>query len=80
MSQTDTSSAHWTATERHVVRITDGNDRVLGSYPIGAPGYRPGPETLWDTGWHAYPGSEWQEEPPGFWSCPVFRHDIKRQR
>lgn len=68
--------AHWHAGERHTVRITDEADGLLDWFLIAMPRDRPGLETLWHTSWHAYPGSEWQEEPSGCWSRPVFRHGI----
>ena len=82
MKQTITSAgvAHWSASQPHGVQITDEDSSLLGWYPIALPGHHAGLETLWHTGWHAYPGRQWQEEPPGAWSRPVFRHDINRQR
>ena len=65
--------AHWNRAERHTVRITDAADGLLDWYPIALPHDRPGVETLWNTGWYTLPGTQWQEEPPGFWSGPVFR-------
>ena len=68
--------AHWRAADRHTVRITDEADGLLDWFPIAMPRDRPGLETLWHTSWHAFPGSEWQEDPPGSWTRPVFRHAI----
>lgn len=72
--------ARWDTGQRHAVRITDKKGDLLDWFPIPLPGQRPGLATLWHTGWHPYPGSQWAEEPPGSWSCPVFRHSINGQR
>lgn len=78
MTQTviDDGIAHWNTGERHTVRITGTAESLLDWYPIALPHDRPGVETLWNTGWRVYPGSQWQETSPGFWSCPVFRHGL----
>lgn len=68
--------AHWNATDRHTVRITDEADGLLDWFPIALPRECPGLETLWHTSWHAYPGSEWQEEFPGCWTRRVFRRAL----
>jgi hypothetical protein len=72
--------AHWTVSQRHTVRITDENNSLLDWFTIALPSHHPGVGTLWQTGWHPYPGSQWVEEPPGAWTRRVFRHGINGRR
>jgi hypothetical protein len=58
--------------ERNVLVITDMAGNMVGSYPVPGESDSPGPEILWRNGWLTYPGTEWEEEPPGHWSCAVF--------
>ena len=41
------------------------------TFTIPPAGQHPGPLLLCGTGWAAYPGSQWQEDPPGQWTVPV---------
>jgi hypothetical protein len=68
--------AHWFADRRRQVWITTEEGDLLDWYGVPLPRDRPGLETLWGTGWHAYPGSGWAEKPPGHWTQAVFRHGI----
>jgi hypothetical protein len=61
----------WSRKERGTLLITDETGEVVGSYAVTPNGDRPGPEILWRTGWVAYPGTEWREQPPGEWSRAV---------
>jgi hypothetical protein len=64
--------ARWSRDQPQTLLITDLIGNILDSHRVPAPGDRPGPETLWRTGWCAYPGTEWHEEPPGQWTRAVF--------
>ena len=65
--------AQWSEKDRDVLTITGPAGNVVESLRRVEPaGDRPGPRILWRTGWIAYPGTEWQEEPPGQWSRAVF--------
>jgi hypothetical protein len=66
--------ARWSGDQRGTLHITGPAGNVVDSHPVTPPGDRPGPDILWHTGWTAYPGTEWQEEPPGQWSRAVYRH------
>lgn len=70
----DQGVARWSAGQRHVVQITTPDGSLLDWYPLPLPVQHPGPEILRHTDWTAYPGTEWQEEPPGQWTCAVYRH------
>jgi len=71
--------AKWSSQRTKQLVIVDRSGAVLDSYPVQPPGDRPDPQLLWHTGWSAYPGSEWEEEPPGEWSVAVFRHPLPRR-
>jgi hypothetical protein len=64
--------ARWSAKERGALVITDIAGHVVDSRTVPLAGDLPYPQMLWQTGWVPYPGSEWQEEPPGQWSRAVF--------
>ncbi len=64
--------ARWSSRQRGQLLITAEPGQAAACYPIPQATYRPGPELLWDTGWLAFPGAEWEEEPSGQWSTPVF--------
>lgn len=66
--------ARWSRDQGGTLHITSPAGNVVDSHPVTSPGDRPGPDILWRTGWTAYPGTEWQEEPPGQWSRAVYRH------
>lgn len=65
--------ARWSRERQETLRITGPAGEFVDSHPVAYPGDRPGPDILWRTGWCAYPGTEWLEEPPGHWSRAVFR-------
>jgi hypothetical protein len=65
--------AQWPVNDRNVLVITDPAGNVVESLVTQPAGDRPSAHILWHTGWIAYPGTEWQEEPPGQWSRAVFR-------
>jgi len=71
----DVHLACWSAAQRGKLIITDSAGREVASFPITRDKDRPCPQMLWETGWSAYPGSEWEEEPPGEWSVAVFNQD-----
>lgn len=64
--------ARWSSRQRERLVITTEPGQAVACYPVPQATPRPGPELLWDTGWLAFPGAEWEEEPPGRWSIPVF--------
>jgi len=64
--------ARWSSQRKGQLVITTHTGQTVTSYPITHITQGPGPELLWDTGWLAYPGAEWEEEPPGHWSIHVF--------
>jgi hypothetical protein len=66
------STARWSLARRGRLDITDSGGDVIQSYAARHWGDRPDSEMLWRNGWLGYPGSEWEEEPPGHWSMPVF--------
>ncbi len=70
--------AMWSSRRRGEIVITDPFGNVAGCYPVEQEGDRPGWQMLLHTGWSAYPGAEWQEEPLGEWSLAVFRHPLPR--
>jgi hypothetical protein len=65
--------ARWSTDQPGTLHITSPAGEVVDAHTVTPPGDRPGPQILWHTGWSAYPGAEWQEEPPGQWSRSVFR-------
>jgi hypothetical protein len=68
--------AHWPQSRWDRIVITDAAGTVLDSCPVTPDGDRPRPQMLWNTGWCAYPGSEWQEKLPGQWAVAVFNHEL----
>ena len=64
--------AQWSEKDRDMLTITDPAGNVVESLRVEPVWDRPGPRILWCTGWIAYPGTEWQEEPPGQWTRAVF--------
>jgi hypothetical protein len=52
--------------------IIDPAGNVVESLLTEPAGDRPSAHILWHNGWIAFPGTEWEEEPPGQWSRPVF--------
>jgi hypothetical protein len=67
--------ARWSADRRTVDIMPDASvDAVLHSYPVTPAGCRPAAGMLLDTGWSPYPGSEWDEGPPGVWTIAVYQH------
>lgn len=64
--------AQWSEKDRDVLVIISAAGNVVESLRIEPAGDRPGARILWRTGWMSYPGTEWQEEPPGQWSRAVF--------
>jgi hypothetical protein len=64
--------AQWSLGCRARLQILTTSGDVAASYPITPPGERPGYDILDQNGWIAYPGAEWEEEPEGQWSLPVF--------
>lgn len=67
-------TARWTACHPGSVVITGANGAVLATRPVACARGRPRPELLAGTGWAHYPCREWEEDPPGQWSIPVFPH------
>jgi hypothetical protein len=65
-------TATWSREEPGTLLITDTEGSRVGSYAVTQAGDCPGPEILLRTGWVAYPGSEWLEEPLDHWSRAVF--------
>jgi hypothetical protein len=63
--------AQWSGGRNNLV-ITDPAGNVVDLQLTEPAGDRPPAQILWHTGWVAYPGTEWQEEPPGQWSRAVF--------
>ena len=65
--------ARWSENDRDVLVITGPAGEPGGIAPtLNRRATFPYPQMLWQTGWVPYPGSEWQEEPPGHWSRAVF--------
>jgi hypothetical protein len=64
--------AQWLEKDRDVLVITGPAGNVVESLRVEQVWDRPGSRILWRTGWIAYPGTEWQEEPPGQWTRTVF--------
>ena len=64
-------AAQWSG-GRNVLVIIDSAGNVVDSHATEPAGDRPPACILWHTGWTAYPGTEWQEEPPGQWTRAVF--------
>jgi hypothetical protein len=65
-------TAKWSREAAGTLLIADAEDNIMGSYAVTPSGNCPGPGILWRTGWVAYLGTEWLEEPPGLWSRAVF--------
>jgi hypothetical protein len=65
--------ARWSHQERERLVIVDVAGNVVSSCSVAQSCDRPGWEMLVSAGWCAYPGSEWEEEPPGRWEVAVFR-------
>jgi hypothetical protein len=65
--------ARWTRKESGMLVIVDAAGNVVSSCSVAQDCDRPGWEMLLSTGWCAYPGSEWEEEPPGRWEIEVFQ-------
>jgi hypothetical protein len=57
----------------------ESSDAVIWSYPVATADGRPVPGMLRDIGWSLYPGSEWDEEPPGVWTVAVYEHQPGRK-
>jgi len=72
-------TARWSCHHKSSLVVADTNGAVLATFEVSPNGDRPGPQMLWDTGWCGYPGSEWEEEPPGEWSLAVFNHGLMRK-
>lgn len=74
-------TARWSRDQKDILVITDAAGNVVESHPARSAADRPGAQILWNTGWMAYPGTEWQEEPPGQWPRPVFpESEMSRKR
>ena len=73
------TTARWTAQQPGTLLITDDIGAIVAKHAVRPPGERPGPLILAGTGWAAYPGSEWDEEPPGCWSAAVFPHPLPQR-
>jgi hypothetical protein len=71
--------ALWSDQRPDVVFIADPGGNAVDSYPVPSASNRPGWEMLVQTAWCLYPGSEWEEEPPGRWSAAVFNHGLERR-
>ncbi len=65
-------TARWSREQRDRLVITDKAGKAVDSHAVQPAGDRPGARILWDTGWMAYPGAEWQEDRSGQWSRAVF--------
>jgi hypothetical protein len=59
-----------------MVTITNPAGNVVDSYTVLQASDRPDWELLAQTAWCLYPGSEWEEEPPGQWSVAVFSFGV----
>jgi hypothetical protein len=68
----DSYVAHWSDGHRGKLVITDRAGNEVDSLAIPPGGDRPGPQVFFHAAWAPYPGSEWEEEPPGRWSVSVF--------
>jgi hypothetical protein len=67
--------ARWSQRHRGQLVITSPDGDVVATLPACAGAFRPELKLLAGTGWAHYPGAEWTEEDsPGEWSIPVFRH------
>jgi hypothetical protein len=64
--------AQWSRRRPKILLIADTSGHVVSSCPVSQDCAQPSPELLRHTGWVIYPGSEWEEEPPGEWSVAVF--------
>jgi hypothetical protein len=64
--------ARWSPGQPETLLITDLTGTILDTHRIAPPGDHPRDGTLWPTGWAAYPGTEWHEEPPRQWTRAVF--------
>jgi len=67
-------TAGWATRQPHALRITGQSGAVLARIPARPAGNHPGPLMLAGTGWAAYPGSQWQEDPPGRQTVAVSGH------
>lgn len=63
--------ASWSRHEGRVV-ITGSSDTAVDAFPVSHYGDRPGTNMLASSEWCVYPGTQWQEEPPGQWTVAVF--------
>jgi hypothetical protein len=71
---TECCFAVWSRQQSGRFVIADTAGTVMATYPVPQTADRPIPGMLLGSGWCAFPGAEWEEEPPGRWSVAVFRH------
>jgi hypothetical protein len=71
--------ALWSYQRPDIVAIADPGGNVVDSYPVPQSNGRPSWKMLAQTAWCLYPGSEWEEEPPGQWSAAVFSQGVTRK-
>jgi hypothetical protein len=79
-SQLHSHVALWSPRQSGKLVVADAAGHVVSSYSVPQIPDRPGPELLRHTGWCAYPGAEWQEEPESRWSIAVFRRPSEEDR
>jgi hypothetical protein len=65
--------AHWSAEQTGNLVVTDQSGNEVHTFPIPPAGEQPGSGLFFGTHWAQYPGTEWQEDPPGQWTRAVFR-------
>lgn len=63
----------WSRREPALVIIVDGSGHVADSVTLPLPVTSPAPRILAGSDWLTYPGTEWEQDPPGEWSIPVFK-------
>ena len=74
----DSYLAHWSRGRSGKLIVTDRAGREVDSFEIPSEGDRPGPGLFCGAVWAPFPGSEWEEEPPGQWSVAVFNDKPER--
>lgn len=71
--------ALWFRQQPGMVIVADSRGNVVATYTVSQSNDRPGWEMFAQTAWCLYPGSEWEEDPPGLWSVAVFNHGLMRK-
>jgi hypothetical protein len=65
--------ARWTRDSSGTLVVADAAGNVVASCSVPQGADRPDWRMLLSAGWCAYPGSEWEEDPPGRWEVAVFQ-------